>query len=68
MQAEAHYNKIKAPFILRHQLYLHIFMKKTIQHNRSSRNNILPERSQCQPCQLKVLDTERNAYNGDAQQ
>lgn len=68
MQAEAHYNKIKAPFILHHQLYLHIFIKKTIQHNRSSRNNILPERSQCQPCQLKVLDTERNAYNGDAQQ
>ena len=45
-----------------------MYYKKTIQHNRSSRNNILPERSQCQPCQLKMLDTERNAYNGDAQQ
>ena len=36
--------------------------------NNSSRNNILPERSQCQPCQLKMLNTERNAYNSDAQQ
>lgn len=67
MQAEAHYNKIKAPFILYHQLYLHIFIKNDTAQ--SLKPQQYPSRKgQCQPCQLKVLDTERNAYNGDAQQ
>jgi hypothetical protein len=45
MQAEAHYNKIKAPFILYHQLYLHIFIKNDLYYSRFKKKSYFSLRS-----------------------
>ena len=53
MQAEAHYNKIKAPFILHHQLYLHIFIKKRYSTIAQAATISFPKGVNASPASLK---------------